>query len=216
MEGHALISNHEGNTSQQSYYNGPQSSSIELPGNWPGASILLENGSFPYIRLARWNGQQSHLTWKELNPLAMSRMVQPLHLTKWEHIPLSHQNGYSVLTLSVPGNWPGASIPRMAISLTSVLLNRMANTHIWHGRNQSSYHDRMAQPLHLTYSSEWIWIFSTHIWHGRNWILSPWQNGSALTYDHGRNQSSHHVRMAMGLITFPWRKPRYGEHQASP
>ena len=24
---------------------------------------------------------------------------------------------------------------------------------------------------------------------------------------HGRNQSSHHVRMAMGLITFPWRKP---------
>ena len=23
-------------------------------------------------------------------------------------------------------------------------------THIWHGRNQSSYHDRMAQPLHLS------------------------------------------------------------------
>ena len=24
-------------------------------------------------------------------------MVQPLHLIKWEHIPLSHQNGFSVL-----------------------------------------------------------------------------------------------------------------------
>ena len=47
-------------------------------------------------------------------------------------------------------------------------------------------------------------------------ILSPWQNGSALTSDHGRNQSSHHVRMALGLIISLWRKPRSGEHQASP
>ena len=128
----------------QSHQNGPQSSSTELPGNWPGTSILLENGSCPYIRPARRNGQHSHLTWKELNPLAMNRMVHPLHLIKWELIPLSHQNGYSVLTLSVPGNWPGASIPRMAITLTSVLLDRMASTHIWHGREQPYHHDRMA------------------------------------------------------------------------
>ena len=34
---------------------------------------------------------------------------------------------------------------------------------------------------------------------------------------HERNQSSHHDRMAMELITFPWRKPPLsGEHQASP
>ena len=37
------------------------------------------------------------------------------------------------------------------------------NTHIWHGRNQSSHHDSMAQPLHLTMEgtnpltmSEWL------------------------------------------------------------
>ena len=65
-----------GNTSQQSYQNGPQSLT-ELPGNWPGASILLENGSFPYIRPARWNGQHSHLTWEELNPLAMTEWFSP-------------------------------------------------------------------------------------------------------------------------------------------
>ena len=43
-------------------------------------------------------------------------------------------------------------------ALTSDLLVRMAlnlSTHISHGRNQSSHHDGMAQPLHLTYSSEW-------------------------------------------------------------
>ena len=38
-----------------------------------------------------------HLTWKELNPLAMNRMALPLHLTfssEW-------------LSQNVPGNWPG-------------------------------------------------------------------------------------------------------------
>ena len=44
--------------------------------------------------------------------------------------------------LSIPGNWPGASIPRMEFS-----------TYIWSwGTNP-------------TVTSEWI---STHIWHGRN------------------------------------------------
>ena len=66
-----------GNTSQQSYQNGPQSSSTDLPSNWPGASIVLENGSCPYIRPTRWNGQHSHLTWKELNPLAMTEWFSP-------------------------------------------------------------------------------------------------------------------------------------------
>ena len=141
-------------------------------------------------------------------------------------------------TLSDPGNWPGASIPRMAISLTSVLLDRKAVTHIWHGKNQSSHHDRMAQPLHLTMEGtnpltmlEWLWIsalisdmegtnpltmtewINPYIWPTRqngygyqhsylSWkepILSPWHNGSALTSDHGRNQSSHHDRMAQPL-----------------
>ena len=44
-------------------------------------------------------------------------------------------------------------------TLTSDMLVRMAkdlSTHISHGRNQSSHHDRMAQPLHLTCSLEWL------------------------------------------------------------
>ena len=48
----------------------------------------------------------------------------------------------------------------MVVSLTSVLLDRMASTHICYGRNQSSHHDRMDQPLYLTYLSEGIWILS--------------------------------------------------------
>ena len=90
---------------------------------------------------------------------------------------------------SIPGNSPGSSIPRMAVALIS--------DHV--GTN----------PIVV---SEWL---STHIWHGRN-QSSPWQNGSALTSNHGRTQSSHHVRMALGLIISLWRKPRSGEHQASP
>ena len=41
------------------------------------------------------------------------------------------------------------------------------STHIYHGRNQSSHHDRMAQPLHLTMEGtnpltmlEWLWVSS--------------------------------------------------------
>ena len=91
---------------------------------------------------------------------------------------------------SIPSNWPGTSIPRMAFS-----------AYIWWCRNQSYSHIIMARQSYLTWKEP---------------ILSPWQNGSTLTYNHGRNQSSHHVRMAMGLISFPWRKYRSGERQASP
>ena len=92
--------------------------------------------------------------------------------------------------LSIPGNWLGASIPRMAF-----------NTYIWSCRNQSYTHIIMDQHSYLTCEEP---------------ILSSWQNGSALTSDHGRNQSSHHVIMAHGLFTSLWREPQYGEHQASP
>ena len=51
-----------------------------------------------------------------------------------EPIPQSHHNGPHSLT-ELPGNWPGASILRMSVALTSDLLIGMANTHIWHGRN---------------------------------------------------------------------------------
>ena len=53
----------------------------------------------------------------------------------------------------------------MEIALTSdhvgtnpTVISEWLSTHIIHGRNQSSHHDRMAQPLHLTCSSEWLWI----------------------------------------------------------
>ena len=55
----------------------------------------------------------------------------------------------------------------MEIALTSVLLDRMASTHILHGRNQSPHHGRMDQPLHLTMEGtnpltmlEWLWVLS--------------------------------------------------------
>ena len=113
---------------------------------------------------------------------------QPLYLIKWEPIPQSHQNGHaltsyhvrlhllviskrpSVTRLSIPSNWPSTSIQRMAVDLISdhvgtnpTVILEWINTHIWHGRNQSSHHDRMAQPLHLTMEgtnpltmSEWL------------------------------------------------------------
>ena len=110
----------------------------------------------------------------------MNRMVHPLHLIKWEHIPLWHQNGYSVLTLSVPGNWPGASIPRMAISLTSVLLSRMASTHIWHGKGATLSPWQNGSALTSDLLVRMAMDLSAHI-------------------SHGRNQSPHHDRMAQPL-----------------
>ena len=47
-------------------------------------------------------------------------------------------------------------------------------------RTKSSHHDRMAQPLYLTYSLEWIWI-------------------STLIYDMEGTESSHHDIMAQPL-----------------
>ena len=89
-----------------------------------------------------------------------------------------------------------------------------------HERNQSSIHVRKALHLHLTmrgthpsFMSERLF---TYIWPWEEHIHNSCQKGSALTYDHGRNQSYHHVKKAHGLITCPWKEPRSGEHQASP
>ena len=59
--------------------------------------------------------------------------------------------------LSIPGNYRGASIQRMAF-----------NTYVWSCRNQSYSHIRMDQHSYLTWKEP---------------ILSPWQNVSALTFD---------------------------------
>ena len=44
------------------------------------------------------------------------------------------------------------------VGTNPIVISEWLSTHICHGRNQYSHHERMAQPLHLTYSSEWLWI----------------------------------------------------------
>ena len=81
---------------------------------------------------------------------------------------------------SIPGNSPSNSIPRMEIALifdhvgtNPIFISEWLSTHIFHGRNQSSHHDRKAQPLHLTMEgtnpltmSEWLMDSSLPL--GRN------------------------------------------------
>ena len=92
---------------------------------------------------------------------------------------------------SIPGNWLGTSILRMATALifdhvgtNPIVISEWLSSQIWDERNQSSHHDIIATTLifdHVGINpiviSEWI---STHILHGRN-------------------QSSHHDRMAQPL-----------------
>ena len=130
-----------------------------------------------------------HLPMRGTNPACMSEGLFT-HIWSCRNQSYSHIRMALSPRLSFPGNWLGASIPRMAF-----------NAYIWSCRNQHYSHIRMAQHSHLTWKEP---------------ILSPWQNGLALTPDHGRNQSSHHVRMAHRLITSLWRKPRFGAQQASP
>ena len=133
------------------------------------------------------------------NPLTMIEWLSP-YIWPWKEPILSPcRNGYSVLHwvilvtdqvppflewqlplhLSYSTEWPalisvmkGATLSpwQNGPALISNLLVRMAmdlSTHIWHGRNQSSHHDRMAQPLHLTMEGtnpltmlEWVWVSS--------------------------------------------------------
>ena len=78
----------------------------------------------------------------------------------WSSENTSHSHIKTALSprLSFPSNSPGSSIPRMEIALISdhvgtnpTIISKWLSTHIWHGRNQSSHHDKMAQFLHLTY-----------------------------------------------------------------
>ena len=74
------------------------------------ASKGLYTYIWPCSKAPHWKGMHSHLIMEEL--------ILP-----------SHQNGPQTQT-KLPGNWLGASIPRMIVSLTSILLDRMASTHI--------------------------------------------------------------------------------------
>ena len=115
-------------------------------------------------------------------------MAHPLHLIKWEHIPQSHQNGRTLISDHVRRHptiileWPldpdwvflvTDEVPPFKewqsspisdhVGTNPTVTSEWISTHIWHGRNQSSYHDIMASPLHLTMEgtnpltmSEWL------------------------------------------------------------
>ena len=76
------------------------------------------------------------------------RGTNPMYMSKgpctyiWSCRNQSYSHIWMALSprLSIPGNWPGASIPRMAFS-----------AYIWSCRNQSYSHIRMAKHLHLTW-----------------------------------------------------------------
>ena len=76
-----------------------------------------------------------HLTWYEPNPTPLSEghvltseLVGTKSYTLIRMAP-SPRLSYLVMDQVPPLSW------RVAVALTSVLLDRMANTHIWHGRN---------------------------------------------------------------------------------
>ena len=89
-------------------------SQTKIPGNWPGSSIIPENG---------------------ISALKLSFSPR-LKFMATDQVP-SFREWHSTLVSDHVGNNP---------TVTSGWLS----AHIWHGRNQSSHHDRMAQPLYLT------------------------------------------------------------------
>ena len=87
------------------------------------------------------------------------------------------------------------------------------STYIWHARNQSYHHDRMAQHLHMTMEgtnpltmSEWLSV--------PNWgflvtdQVPPFSHrmASALTSDHGRAQPAPMLEWPNPYI-WPWKEP---------
>ena len=71
-----------------------------------------------------------------------------------------------------------------------------------HGRNTSKNHVRKDQHLYLamwgTHLASMLERLNTYIWPWKELILACYK-GSALTSNHGRNQSYHHVRSALHL-----------------
>ena len=126
--GSALISDHV-----QAHHIGKALNLHPTSSCWKGSivtsdPILLERNNthiWPCVNTSRQNG--SSLTSDLILSERVCTYIRPC-------VNTSHRKGSQSQT-ELLGNWPGASIPIMAVSLTSVLLDRMANTHIWHGRN---------------------------------------------------------------------------------
>ena len=77
-----------------------------FPGNWPGTSILLENGINLYIWSSR---NQSSITLEWICP-----HIRSCKTTSYSCIRKARSPRPSILD-----NWPGTSIPRMATALIS-------------------------------------------------------------------------------------------------
>ena len=76
---------------------------LRIPGNWLGASIIPENGISPYI----WSSG-IHLSITSEWPCAH---IWSCKTTSYSHIRMALSP-----RLSIPCDWTGASIPRMAFS----------------------------------------------------------------------------------------------------
>ena len=110
-----------------------------------------------------------------------------------------------------PGRFHVGCRPRLHIGLLQRLYptlsqNGPPNTYIWSCRNQNYNHIRKACPTltsdhvgtHPTTLSERP---STHIWPCEEQIQHTCQKGSALTFNHARNQSNIHVQKGYALTS---------------
>ena len=185
---------------------------LGIPGNWPG--IFDHVGTHPtvtskWLSTHIWHGrnQSSHhdrmtttLIYDQVGRYPSTTSKWPCTYI-WSCETTSHSHIRMVLNprMSIPGKWPGTSIQRMEIALISdhigtnpTVISKWLSTHIWHGRNQSSHHDRMAQPLYLTMERTnpltmlewhsalgWVFLVTDQVPPFREW-------NSMLIYDHVR------------------------------
>ena len=76
---------------------------------------------------------------------------------------LSPRLSYLVTDQAPPFQEWHSMLTSIHVGTNPIFTSEWLSTHIWHGRNQSSHHDRMAEPLHLTMEgtnhvtmSEWL------------------------------------------------------------
>ena len=92
-------------------------------------------------------GHNYYHLWKGTALTSNHVGTNPIVILEW---PSSLGWGFLV-TNQVPPfqEWHSALISDH-VGTNPTVTSEWLSTHIWHGRNQSSHHDRMAQPLHLT------------------------------------------------------------------
>ena len=121
-KGSALTSNH----AQKHHIERALIPRLRIPGNWPDASILPENGISPYI-------------WSSVTHPSITSEFPCTHIWSCKTTSHSHIKMAFSPRLKFPGNWLGASIlPENGIS-----------PYIWSSGNISLNHIRMSMHSHL-------------------------------------------------------------------